>query len=136
MAKKRKKKQNFWKRIRFQYKLSFLNENTLEEVFSVRLSRLYGFIIILFFASLLIFLTSIVIINTPIRNYLPGYMDTEVRNQVMNNAMRTDSLEQVVNARALFLNNVGNILKGEIHIDSIPLGDTLNTIDMEGLNRS
>ena len=28
------KKKSFWKRIRFKYKLSFINESTLDEVFS------------------------------------------------------------------------------------------------------
>ena len=73
------KKVAFWKKMRFKYKLSFLNENTLEEVFTLRLSRLSGVLTLAIFVVFLITLTSIVIIKTPIRNYLPGYLDSEIR---------------------------------------------------------
>ena len=85
---------SFWKRIRFKYKLMFFNESTLEEVWSVRLSRLSVFIYICIFAFILITLTSVMIILTPIRNYLPGYLDVEVRKEILENALRADSLEE------------------------------------------
>lgn len=45
------------------------------------------------FAFLLIAFTAFIIIKTPIRNYLPGYLDVEVRKEIMQNALRADSLE-------------------------------------------
>lgn len=134
MAKKQKKKLTFWKRIRFKYKLSFLNESTLEEVFSFRLSRLSAFLVIIVFTILLITLTSVVIIKTPIRNYLPGYLDTEIRENMVNNALRVDSLEQELNARTIYLENLGSILRGDVHIDSINMNDSLidpSRVDLE-----
>ncbi len=119
MAKKSHKKSTFWKRIKFKYKLSFLNENTLEEVFSLRLSRLNGILIIGLFGFILVALTSFIIINTPIRNYLPGYLDSEVRSEMMSQALNTDSLEQAMASQSLYLNNLGGILRGDKKIDSI-----------------
>jgi Membrane proteins related to metalloendopeptidases len=134
MTKKNNKKSTFWKRIRFKYKLSFLNENTLEEVFSFHLSRLSAFLTIAVFAGLMIALTSIIIINTPIRNYLPGYLDKEVRDDIMTSALRIDSLEQVLNARTAYLHNIGSILRGEVEVDAMQenAGDSL--IDLSQLN--
>lgn len=125
MSKKYTKKSTFWKKIRFKYKLSFLNENTLEEVFAIRISRLYGLVIILFFAILLIALTSIIIINTPIRYYLPGYMDKEVRETMVSNVLKVDSLETRLAAQSLYLDNVGKILRGDMVIDSVQPIDSL-----------
>jgi len=120
-----KKKSTFWKRIRFKYKLSFLNENTLEEVFVFRLSRLSAILAAAVFAFLLIILTSVVIIKTPIRNYLPGYLPTEVRQEIINNELKADSLQQVLTAQTVYLNNLGGILRGDLKIDSVRQIDSL-----------
>ena len=137
LYKRKKKKQTFWKKIRFQYRLTFRNESTLEEVFSFRLSRLSGFYIIAVFAFVLILLTSIVIINTPIRNYLPGQINSEVWNKIISDAMRADSLEQVVGMHAVYLNNIEKILTGKMKADSIPsVADTLSFFDMAELETS
>ena len=98
MARKHKKTniKSFWHKIRFKYKLSFINENTLEEVWSFRLSQLSAFASLILFALLLIGFTAVVIIKTPIRNYLPGYLDVEVRKEIIQNALRADSLERMI----------------------------------------
>ena len=91
MAQKQRRtnKKSFWHRIRFKYKLSFFNEGTLEEVWSFRLSQLSAFAMLALFAFLLIAFTAFIIIKTPIRNYLPGYLDVEVRKEIMQNALRS-----------------------------------------------
>jgi murein DD-endopeptidase MepM/ murein hydrolase activator NlpD len=121
-----KKNSAFWKRVRFKYKLLFLNENTLEEVFSLRVSQWSGFWLMLTFIALLVALTSIVIINTPIRNYLPGYMDSEIRREMIVNALRTDSLEQSLQMQAQYIENTTAILKGESLPAAMPPLDTVS----------
>ncbi len=127
MARKHKKTniKSFWHKIRFKYKLSFINENTLEEVWSFRLSQLSAFASLILFALLLIGFTAVVIIKTPIRNYLPGYLDVEVRKEIIQNALRADSLERMIQIHELYLNNVNGILSGTIAIDSIHAIDSL-----------
>jgi lipoprotein NlpD len=120
----KKKKRNFWKRVRFKYKLSFYNESTLEEVWSFRVSQLSAFVAFLFFAFFLITVTSLVIIKTPIRNYLPGYLDVEVRNTIIMNSLRADSLEMQLNRQARYLANVSAILTGTVTVDSIHRSDS------------
>ena len=124
------KRQNksFWKRIRFKYKLSFFNESTLEEVWSFRLSQLSVFIYLCIFALILISLTSVIIILTPIRNYLPGYLDVEVRKEILQNALRADSLENKISAQSLYLENLTAILSGTVSIDSIQSNDSMSYI--------
>ena len=122
-----KKKSTFWKRIRFKYKLSFLNENTLEEVFAFRISRLSAILVAAVFAFLLIILTSVVIIKTPIRNYLPGYLPTEVREKIIINELKADSLQQVLAAQTVYLNNLGGILRGDLKVDPVQQIDSLTS---------
>ncbi|MCC8153926.1 MAG: M23 family metallopeptidase [Tannerellaceae bacterium] len=123
--KKRKNEKSFWHQIRFKYKLSFFNENTLEEVWSFRISRLSAFLILGIFAFFLVTITSLIIITTPIRNYLPGYLDVEIRRDIVGNALRADSLERVIAIQSLYLNNVSAILSGTMEIDSIRSIDSL-----------
>jgi Membrane proteins related to metalloendopeptidases len=118
-------KKDFWNKMSFKYKLSFLNEKTLEETFSMQLSRLNAAVIIIVFTVLLISLTSVIIITTPIRNYLPGYMDVEVRQTLIENALKADSLEQQMKLQSRYLNNISAILRGEIEADEILPPDTL-----------
>lgn len=124
-------KLSFWKRIRFKYKLSFINENTLEEVWSFRLSQLSVFISLGVFAFSLVAFTALIIIMTPIRNYLPGYLDVEVRKEIVQNALRADSLERMIEIQNLYLKNVTGIISGTIELDSIREIDSLARIDAD-----
>ncbi len=116
---------SFWKRIRFKYKFSFINENTLEEVWAIRLSQLSVFLSFAVFAFSLVAFTAFIIIMTPIRNYLPGYLDVEVRKNIMDNALRADSLERMMQIQDLYLRNVTEIISGNIRLDSIRQIDSL-----------
>lgn len=124
-------KLSFWKRIRFKYKLSFINENTLEEVWSFRLSQLSVFISLGVFAFSLVAFTAFIIIMTPIRNYLPGYLDVEVRKEIVQNALRADSLERMIEIQNLYLKNVTGIISGTIELDSIREIDSLARVDAD-----
>jgi lipoprotein NlpD len=66
-----------------------------------------------------------VIIKTPIRNYLPGYLDIEVRNTIIQNALRADSLEMMLHRQARYLENVSAILTGTMTVDSIHRSDSI-----------
>ena len=121
--------QSFWHRVRFKYKLSFFNESTLEEVWSFRLSKLSAFVTLGLFALALIIITSLIIIKTPIRNYLPGYLDVEIRKEIVQNALRADSLERMIAIQSLYLENVVGILSGTTSIDSIREVEATSLID-------
>ena len=122
---------SFWKRIRFKYKFVFFNESTLEEIWSIRLSQLSVSVYVCAFAFILIALTSVIIILTPIRNYLPGYLDIEVRKAILENALRVDSLEQRFALRSEYIKNISDILSGNISIDSIRHSDTMSFVTSE-----
>jgi lipoprotein NlpD len=104
----------------------FINESTLDEVWSFRLSQLSVFIYICIFAFILITLTSAIIILTPIRNYLPGYLPVEVRKEILMNALKADSLEEKITIQSGYIKNISNILSGNIPIDTIPYNDTMS----------
>ncbi len=66
-------------------------------------------------------IASLIVAFTPLRNYLPGYMNSEIRAQVVDNALRVDSLQQLVNRQNLYIMNIQDIFRGEVRqIPSIP----------------
>lgn len=118
MAKK-KNKHDFWKRMHFKYRVSAINENTLEEIWKLRLSIFWGAFLVALFAFILVTATSVLIIATPIRYYLPGYLDSEVRGEAVKSAIRMDSLQKQVNYQEAYLQNLKGIFSGKVKIDSV-----------------
>ncbi len=125
MSQKGKKKGEFWKKAHFKYRISVINENTLEEVWKIKSSMFTGVILFLVVAFLLVTITSIIIITTPIRYYLPGYLDVEIREKSIRSAMKIDSLEQAVKSHDIYVENVRKILSGALEVDSVVKVDSV-----------
>jgi murein DD-endopeptidase MepM/ murein hydrolase activator NlpD len=83
----------------------------------------------------LISLTAIVIINTPIRNYLPGYLHSEIRKDIVDNALRVDSLEHALEIQTRYLDNISSIFRGDTVIPPVLPTDTLY-VSKKSLERS
>jgi Membrane-bound metallopeptidase len=119
MKKKTNRLAPYIHKLRFKYRVSILNENTLEESWHVRLSRLSVFL----FVSTLIFLTfitlTILIFTTPISKFLPGYGDSGNRSKIIQNSMRVDSLSQQIDLQEGYLDIIKSIVNGSIKPDSI-----------------
>lgn len=125
MSKKNKEKSEFWKKVHFKYRLSAINENTLEEVWKIKTSIFSGAALFLVIAFLLITITSIIIITTPIRYYLPGYLDVEIREKAVKSAIKIDSLQQAVRFHEAYVNNLKGVLSGSLTIDSVAKIDSI-----------
>lgn len=107
------------KRWRFKYKVLILNENTLEEVFHVRLSRLSVFLYGGLLAAIAFVLISLLILYTPLKFFLPGASDVAIRSQLIAEAARVDSLSQHIYLQKLQVDAMKDIIQGAIPIDSI-----------------
>lgn len=133
MVKKKKNKHDIWKRLHFKYRLSVMNENTLEEVWSIKASMFSGGVLFLLFAISLVTITSFLIIATPIRYYLPGYLDAEVREKALRAAIRVDSLQQQLNYQEAYINNLKNVFTGVLDVDSVKITDTISVSENDPL---
>jgi len=125
MKKKTNKLAPFIQKIRFKYRVSILNENTLEESWHVRLSRFSVFM----FASTFIFLTfvilTILIFATPISRYLPGYGDSGNRSKIIQESMRADSMVQQIDMQKGYMGIIKEIITGKLKPDSIQSLDSV-----------
>jgi murein DD-endopeptidase MepM/ murein hydrolase activator NlpD len=118
MTEQKENTRKLLQRLRHRYRLVVMNDDTFEENFSLRLTPL-GFLILL--GSVTIVMTIIVtslIAFTPLREYIPGYADVGIRREVINMAIRSDSLEQALIEQNMFGQNIANVLKGNVKPDT------------------
>lgn len=127
------KRKAFWKNIKFKYKLTIINENTLEEIVGIHVSKLNGVSVLLSAVTVIFLIASLIIAFTPLRNYLPGYMNTEVREQVVMNALRADSLQQMLERQRMYVMNIQDIIGGVVKVDSVHSIDSLTMVRSEEL---
>jgi len=127
------KRKAFWKNFKFKYKLTVTNEDTLEEIVGIHVSKLNGVSVLLSVVTVIFLIASLIIAFTPLRNYLPGYMNTEVREQVVTNALRADSLQWVLERQRMYIMNIQDIISGNVKVDSVHSIDSLTVIRAEEL---
>ena len=127
------KRKAFWKNFQFKYKLTITNENTFEEIVGIHVSKLNGVSVLLSAVTVIFLIASLIIVFTPLRNYLPGYMNTEVREQVVTNALRADSLQWLLERQRMYIMNVQDIISGTIKADSVHSIDSLTVVRSEEL---
>ena len=119
MARKNKSDRKWYGKLRDKYRLVIMNNETYEERLSFRLSRLNVFLLTVTVSIILITLTIFIIAFTPIREYIPGYLDVNIPGKLYRLEQRADSLERSLRARDLYLRNIRNIIEGREIIDSI-----------------
>lgn len=137
VAKKNKKNIFSFRKLHDKYRLVLMNDDTLEEKLSFRLSRLNVFI---FFGTLSIFLviaTIYLIAFTPLREYIPGYADFNTRQVLRELMIRADSLERDLRQKDLYIQNIRNIVEGR-EPEEISPSSLLNleSFEIEALPRS
>jgi murein DD-endopeptidase MepM/ murein hydrolase activator NlpD len=112
MAEEIRKKEKWYHKIRNKYKLVILNDETYEEKLSFKLSRLNVFVAVGTLSILLIIITTIIIAFTPLREYIPGYTDVGLYEELFRLENVTDSLEDASRQNSLYFANLQRILSG------------------------
>jgi len=102
------------KRLQNRYRLVVMNDDTYEEVVTFKLSRMSVYITLCTIFVLLTGLTVALIVFTPLRLYIPGYGDVNATRELRMLKIKTDSLEQAVRYKEQYLNNIRNVLQGDI----------------------
>lgn len=109
---------SFFQRIRMKYKVTVLNENTLEELTHWRVSALRFFVWSFLLILLILALFSTLILTTPLRHLLPENVDVGLRKEVVRQAILVDSLTEEVSLRQAYINTFRDVAMGNISIDT------------------
>jgi hypothetical protein len=107
---------NTLKRLRNRYRLVVMNEDTYEEVVKFKLSRLSVYVFLSSIFVLLTIFTVALIVFTPIKYYLPGvgYGDATQIKEYKILKLRTDSMEDALKYRQLYMDNLKKVLQGNV----------------------
>ncbi|MBV9987157.1 MAG: hypothetical protein JO301_05730 [Chitinophagaceae bacterium] len=113
---------NTLRRLRNNYRLVVMNDDTYEEVVTFRLSRLTVYIGLSTVFVLLVGLTIALIAFSPLKYYIPGYGTRESRTALQVLKIRTDSLETALKYKEQYLESVKKVLSGNTpsQLDTIP----------------
>ena len=127
-----KNKISFWKRLRNKYRISVINEQTLAERWYLHLSAWGAIVVIALLFLLSMALFSLVILYTPVKNYLPGYSE-DIRQQLIDESARVDSIGQSLELQRQYLNIIQQVMAGEVHADTVQQLDSMQIIMREQL---
>ena len=114
MAQKKRNKKKLQKKLLHKYRLVVLNEDTFEERFAVKLTRLNLFFLTSLAAIILVTLTTLLIVFTPLREYIPGYSSTALQKQALQLDTKTDSIMKAINMNDAYINSLKSVLRGEV----------------------
>tara|TARA_B100000768_G_scaffold180297_1_gene199867 strand:+ start:2309 stop:3175 length:867 start_codon:yes stop_codon:yes gene_type:complete len=114
VVKSKKKKGKLKQKLTDKYRLVVLNEDTFEERFSLKLSRLNVFVLSGFFSILLVVLTITLIAFTPIKEYIPGYSSALLKKNALIATLKTDSLKTQLSILENYTKALRPVLTGEL----------------------
>lgn len=104
--------ENTFKSSSNSYRLVIMNDDTYEEMLTVRLTRLSAYIGLSTIFVLLVGLTIALIAFSPLKYYIPGYGTKESRTALQLLKIRTDSLEQAIRYKEQYIDGVKKMLSG------------------------
>jgi len=111
---KDKKQKRIYRKLSSKYRLVIMNDETLEERTSFRLSPMNVFVTTGITVIILITLTTYLIAFTGLREYIPGYSDPGMKRKLFTLNLKADSLERVLHSRELYISNIRNIVEGNV----------------------
>lgn len=110
-------KSSFLHKLNFKYRLTIFNENTLEEAWHIRLSRLSVISFCFAIAVVYFLIIAVLIIKTPLRSFMPGYTDAnDLRKQVISQAVLLDSLQEQAKVNDHYLAMLKRVVTGDVEV--------------------
>ena len=104
-----------------RFRLTVFDDRTHRHIFHIRFTKTGFFVAAV--SVLVVIIASIysLIAFTPVRTFIPGYPDAHSKRAAIQNAMRIDSLENVIYRWELYSENLRRVVEGEepLKIDSL-----------------
>lgn len=138
MNPKYKKRKKIVKKLLHKYRLVILNEDTFEEKVSFKLNRLNVFVFSMLSALFLVGITTVIIAFTPLREYIPGYSSTQLKQQATELAYKTDSIQRVLYLNEQYFASIKQVLTGDLDSKEINRDSIMDIVrvDLENVDLS
>ncbi len=116
---KSKINKKWYKNLRGKYRLVIFNDLTFEDRFSFRLTRLNVFLSIISIGIIFMTLTFILIANTSIKEYIPGYPNIDERRKLYTLNIIADSLIMDIEKKNRYIESIKNIFEDNPIINDV-----------------
>ena len=130
--KNKKENKGFFKKLFNDYKVVVSSEDTFEEKFAFKASKINAFVLMLVYSVILISFTISIVFFTQLRELVPGYSSSDLLNRAIYLTQKTDSLERQIEVNNKFYKSIEDVLSGKtdelIQRDDIPIDSSLNEI--------
>jgi murein DD-endopeptidase MepM/ murein hydrolase activator NlpD len=100
------------RKLNHKYDFLMSHDETGRPMLNFRLNLLNLILVILGLALLLVVVTCYIIAFTPLREYIPGYTDTQLNREVYELTLRTDSLSREMEKKDIYFQNLKRIVEG------------------------
>ena len=128
--KNKKENKGFFKKLFNDYKVVVSSEDTFEEKFAFKASKINVFVLMLVYSVVLISFTISIVFFTQLRELVPGYSSSDLLNRAIYLTQKTDSLERQIELNNKFYKSIEDVLSGKtdefIERDNIPIDSSLN----------
>ena len=124
------KRQLIRKRLYNKNRLVIINDNTFEEIFSLKLTLMNVFVVATSGAILIVTFTTFIIAFTPLREFIPGYASDNLKRNAAELALKSDSLSLSLKKNEAYIESIKKVLMGKMEFaklskDSIKQGGIL-----------
>jgi len=127
MSKKGLQWKKWKKRLLDKYRVVVVNDRTFEDVSSFKLNLLNVVGATTTIVFLLLVSNVILLIVTPLKEYIPGYSSSELKQQAVDLALKVDSLESEIKKNEQYVAAVKRVLLGDIEITSASVDSLMKT---------
>ncbi len=131
MSSNQKEKQTWSEKLQHIYRLVVMNDETFEEVGSYRLTLLNIYL----FASSLLVVTALfimlLIIFTPLKQWIPGYGDVNLRDDAERLALLYDKQYEQYQADSTYISNVQKWFAADFETEAGAAQDSLTLTEMD-----
>ena len=95
-----------------KYDFLMRHDESKKDIVGFKLNLLNLVLVIIGIALLLIVITIFIIAFTPLREYIPGYTDTNLNREVYELSLRADSIEREMAKKDIYFANLKKIVEG------------------------
>ena len=107
------------KKLLTKSRLLILNEDSFEEIFSLRLTLMNVFVFATLGAIIIITLTTLLIAFTPIKELIPGFASSKLKREATELALKSDSLSFAIKKNEAYLASIKKVLTGELEYEKV-----------------
>ena len=127
--KNKKENKGFFKKLFNDYKVVVSSEDTFEEKFAFKASKINVFVLMLVYSVILISFTISIVFFTQLRELVPGYSSSDLLNRAIYLTQKTDSLERQIELNNKFYKSIEDVLSGNTDVfierDNITIDSSL-----------